>query len=92
LTGIFGRKVAQFAWWQVKNDYGHLVASDAHAADRRSPILSAARRELVKRIGWEKAEILVQENPFRILEGKPVRLMNLGISSRRFGRIFNLGR
>jgi len=48
------------------------VATDAHDARRRVPVLSAARDAIAARCGPDVAEALVRGNPRKILDGEPL--------------------
>jgi tyrosine-protein phosphatase YwqE len=51
----------------LKNGLVHVIASDAHSAER-PPVLSQAIAEAVKIMGEEKAKVLVQDNPENIIK------------------------
>jgi protein-tyrosine phosphatase len=70
LTGGFGRQVARFSRQLVKKGYIHLLASDAHNAQGRPPILSKAVNELTRLIGPEGAEAMVTQIPEMIIKGE----------------------
>ncbi|MFA5800889.1 MAG: CpsB/CapC family capsule biosynthesis tyrosine phosphatase [Thermoleophilia bacterium] len=67
--GLFGRTVQKTAWSMLKSGMVHLVASDAHSAGRRSPHLSTSHSLIIKSVGEEKASVIFQENPQRVLAG-----------------------
>jgi protein-tyrosine phosphatase len=52
----------------------HLVSTDAHNTDRRSPKLSEARNVVEEEAGRDEAERIFQERPARILEGVHVEV------------------
>src|SRR5690606_32170774 len=69
----------------------HFVASDAHTTRRRRPGLSRAKKRVATLAGEEMAQILVAENPRRLLSGEPVRVFEPVKPKRRgklFGRLF----
>ncbi len=70
LTGEFGPKIKQIAEKLVKKRLIHIIASDAHSADRRPPILSAGVMAAEKIVGKEEAQKMVTEYPQAILEGR----------------------
>jgi protein-tyrosine phosphatase len=72
LTGDFGDPVRATAFRMVKSGLAHVVASDAHSPRHRAPILSKALRALENLIGPEKAKMMVEENPRKILQGESV--------------------
>jgi protein-tyrosine phosphatase len=54
----------------------HLIASDAHDAIRRPPLLSATRRICESVLGEDAADTLFVRNPQRILAGQDVVRLN----------------
>ena len=72
LTGEFGDHIGVIAIRMVKSGLAHLIASDAHSARHRVPILSKARRILEDLVGHEKARMMVEETPRRILQGESI--------------------
>jgi len=72
LTGDFGNEVGVTTVRMLKVGLVHVIASDAHSPRRRSPILSKARRAVENLIGPEKARMMVEETPRKILQGQTV--------------------
>jgi protein-tyrosine phosphatase len=72
LTGGFGDQVRATAFRLVKSGLAHVVASDAHSPRHRSPVLSKARKTLETLIGPEKARMMVEETPRKILQGEAI--------------------
>jgi protein-tyrosine phosphatase len=70
LTGEFGPEIKQIAEKLVKKRLIHIIASDAHSAHRRPPILSSGVKAAEKIVGKEEAIRMVTEYPQAILEGK----------------------
>ncbi len=70
--GRFGRQAKEFADLLVRRGLAHLVASDAHDAEDRTPDLSGAFGYLSRKFGVEVATRLLVSNPRRVLEGAPV--------------------
>ena len=70
LTGDFGRDARQTAEILLRKKLVHFIASDAHSANGRSPVLSGAVREAEKIVGKEQARKMVTEYPQVILEGR----------------------
>lgn len=56
----------------IKKGYVHAVASDAHDALKRPPILSVAYEIISKKIANEIAEKLFTHNPLRIIRGEAI--------------------
>jgi protein-tyrosine phosphatase len=75
LTGEFGVPVQQCSQVLLKHRLVHVIASDAHSADRRPPILSRAVNEALELTGSESFAIsLVKDVPAKILAGEPVEI------------------
>jgi protein-tyrosine phosphatase len=72
LTGDFGDRARSTAFRMVKSGLAHVVASDAHSTRHRIPVLSKALRVLENLIGQEKARMMVEETPRKILQGESV--------------------
>lgn len=70
--GRFGRQAKEFADLLVRRGLAHLVASDAHDAEDRTPDLSGAFDYLSRKFGGEVATRLLVSNPRRVLDGAPV--------------------
>lgn len=93
LTGIFGRKVQNTAMYCIERGYCHFIASDAHSTGHRSPVLSGAAGVVADSFGAELGDLLVMDNPARILAGQHVpnpmknqAIRKRGFLSRLFGR------
>ncbi len=69
LTGGFGPGVKRIAEQLLKRRLAHLIASDAHSADGRPPVLSSAVRAAARIVGHEEAHRMVTEYPQAILDG-----------------------
>lgn len=67
-TGAFGRNALYWAQRMLDEGCVHLLASDAHDAERRPPNLAVAREIVAKRVGAEEAEHLVTTRPMGILK------------------------
>jgi protein-tyrosine phosphatase len=73
LTGEFGEAVQRCAQELLKHRLVHVIASDAHSADSRPPLLSRAVSEAAELTGSELlAMLLVSDIPAKILAGEPV--------------------
>lgn len=68
LTGSFGRIPRYWAERMLDEGRVHIIASDAHDIDGRSPNLSGARECAARRVGADEAEHLVVTRPRGILE------------------------
>ena len=70
VTGEFGPKVRKVAEQLLMNRFVHFIASDAHSANGRPPVLSAAVRVAERLLGEEEARRMVTEYPQAVLEGR----------------------
>lgn len=70
LTGGFGARIKGFAERLLKKRLVHLIASDAHNANKRPPGLTHALKEAQKIVGKEEGQKMVTEYPSAILEGR----------------------
>ena len=83
IMGIHGKQMEKNAKELLTQGVGHVVATDTHrASGHRIAYLSDAFGRVSKWIGSENADLLFEQNPLAILQGKPVT--NLTIQKRRF--------
>jgi protein-tyrosine phosphatase len=68
ITGGFGREVMRASFSMIEQGLTDIVASDAHNAGTRPPILSKAYQEVKRHFGDGTAELLFFRNPGRIME------------------------
>lgn len=74
ITGDLGEDIQEFSIYLLKHNLVHVIASDAHSAAYRLPLLSHAVRMAGDVIGKEKAYSLVTSIPAAIIEGRHVSL------------------
>ncbi len=74
LRGRFGPMVRRFTVVLLEHQMAHIMATDAHAPQVRSPHVAEAILELEKLIGPERTEQMIVGNPQAILAGKPIRV------------------
>ena len=74
ILGAFGYKVQKTAQWILDNGLAHLVASDAHGDERRTPDMRDAVLELQKRYSRIYVDTLTKHNPQRLLKGEHMKL------------------
>jgi protein-tyrosine phosphatase len=67
-AGAFGRNALYWGERMLDEGCVHLIATDAHDAERRPPDLAAGRDLVAKRVGPEEAQRLVLTRPKGILE------------------------
>lgn len=70
IMGRMGTQSERTAWWILRNELAHVIASDAHGIKTRNPDLDEVRRMLVREISPAYAELLLEINPYRILYGR----------------------
>jgi len=70
LTGEFGPGIKRNAERLLSKRLIHIIASDAHSIDGRTPILTAGVKAAGKIVGEEEAHKMVTEYPQAILEGR----------------------
>lgn len=70
LTGEFGPGIKRIADKLLASRLIHFVASDAHSANGRSPILSKAVKAAEKIVGKKEAWKMVKEYPQAVLDGR----------------------
>lgn len=72
LEGRFGSRAERFAKQLLKQQMVHFVASDAHDAESRPPVLSRAYEIVRQEFGEALAEQLFLANPRAVLDGTPL--------------------
>ncbi|MEZ4485396.1 MAG: CpsB/CapC family capsule biosynthesis tyrosine phosphatase [Syntrophotaleaceae bacterium] len=70
LTGNFGADSKDCAEYPLKRGQVHFLATDAHSANHRRPILSEGLQAAAALIGEEAAMRLVMDNPAAVLNGE----------------------
>jgi protein-tyrosine phosphatase len=75
VTGGFGELARQSAEALLSHRLAHIIASDAHSADGRPPVLSYAVEDATEILGsHEEAERMVTEAPAAILSGNALEI------------------
>ena len=72
ILGAFGRRAEETAVRLLYRGNVHIIASDAHSPQRRTPDLTAVREGALENLGREYTKILLEENPRRITRGQPM--------------------
>ena len=80
--GAFGKNERDTAISLLKHNLVHVVASDAHECERRTPDMSKIVRFLEEAVGSRYRKLVLYENPARILSGKEI----LGFPPRPYRR------
>ena len=69
-TGDFGPELQTICQTMISKGYAHLIASDAHRPDVRSPDLSRVAEYIEKKFDADLRQILLYENPINLLYGE----------------------
>ena len=72
LVGNFGSRIQDCTIYLLQQGVVHFIASDAHSAKVRKPVLSSAVDLAEKIIGKENARKLVEDNPQAVISGKDI--------------------
>ena len=72
LSGFFGRDSFRLAEAMLEHELVSFVASDAHRADQRTPVLRDAYHWIADRYSEHLAERLFRRNPERVLRNEPL--------------------
>jgi protein-tyrosine phosphatase len=70
LLGRFGQRAQAMSHEFLKKNWVHIIASDAHSAERRSPSMSRAHQALQSQYGQQTADRLCMENPRAVYFGE----------------------
>lgn len=70
--GRWGNHARQFSEALMKRRLVHCIASDAHDAKHRPPVLTEAREQIEKQWGKEMGALLTEVNPGAIVEGREI--------------------
>ncbi len=70
IMGLFGSQAKKISKELIKDGLIHIIASDAHSPSGRAPRLKACRQMLSEDFGLDCSRILLQENPWRICQGR----------------------
>ena len=71
VLGAFGSNVQTAAEHLLYHGLAHVLASDAHHADYRTPHMQQLYHWALDHLGMQYTHVLLQENPSRILQGLP---------------------
>ncbi len=77
LAGDFGQSSQYWAERMLEDGNVHILATDAHDAERRPPTLGKGRELAAKRVGDQEAMYLVETRPRKVLANEPVCNMPL---------------
>lgn len=72
ILGRLGRRAQHTAHWILSRGLAHVVASDAHSPDVRTPRMTELADLLSELCSEAYVDVLLERNPRRILENRPV--------------------
>ena len=72
IIGHFGSVAKRFSRWLFRENMVHLVATDAHDATHRPPLIRQAFEKARRWVGVSRAEKIFFENPQAVIRGKAV--------------------
>lgn len=72
LTGYHGQRAKQVAQEMLQAGLVHIIASDAHHAYRRTPVLAEAQQIAAKIVGESQAKAMVTTNPMAVVNDEPI--------------------
>jgi len=72
LTGELGEEIQELAEAMLRDGLVHVIATDAHSATWRPPLLSRAVARAAAIVGRDRALAMVTEIPAAIIEGKSI--------------------
>lgn len=72
LSGFFGKESFRLAVTMLDHDLASFIASDAHRADQRTPVLADAYRWVASHYSERLAQRLLRRNPERVLRNEPL--------------------
>lgn len=71
--GAFGTRARAASMELLKHGLVHIIASDGHSAQSRTPHMGGIRQWAEQRLGGTYAEILLEENPGRLIRGMAMK-------------------
>lgn len=86
LLGTFGPASLQMAEWMLANGLIHFLASDAHGARSRRPLLRRSYERACELANETVARMICCENPLRVVQGEPVKIGRLSAKKRTLVR------
>ena len=92
VLGRFGERSHRASMIMLERRLAHLLASDAHDATYRGPVLAEAADAVERGFGVECSRAMVIENPRALIEGEPIDAPEPLKAPRRGGRFFRFFR
>ena len=74
LLGRFGQRAESLSYGLIERGFATCIASDAHASTVRAPWLKDVHDLICREYSSELADVLLRENPQRILEDREVEI------------------
>lgn len=74
LLGRFGQRAAALAYAMIERGYAAVVASDGHSPEYRTPWMADVWEFLCEEFSSQTADLLLEDNPGRILRDQSIRL------------------
>ena len=74
LLGRFGQRAESLSYGLIERGFATCIASDAHASTVRTPWLKDVHDLICREYSSELADVLLRENPQRILEDREVEI------------------
>jgi protein-tyrosine phosphatase len=87
LTGSFGRRPQFWAQKMLAEGLVHILASDAHDARRRPPILAEGRDAAANLVGVDEATDLVLTRPLGVLKNVPAHQLPAPLSGSKISDV-----
>ncbi|NIO49110.1 MAG: exopolysaccharide biosynthesis protein [Candidatus Aminicenantes bacterium] len=72
ITGEFGTPIKKFSQMLLKKGFIDFVASDAHSAGWRNPVLSSAYWEITELFDEDEAQRIFLKNPLAVVENREI--------------------
>jgi protein-tyrosine phosphatase len=83
LEGAFGPAARKAAEDFLRNGWVSLLATDSHSPESRPPLLGSAYERCCRLIGEDRARVLVEDNPARVLCNEPLPYIDTDAPPRR---------
>lgn len=72
VLGDHGRLEKKFCKKLLKEELVDFIATDAHRDDRRPPLLKKCVAYIIRKYGWDYADIIFRENPERVIRNEEI--------------------
>lgn len=75
ISGAFGGRAARLAYGMLRSNLVQIIASDAHDDSYRTISMKRTWRFLKEEFSWGYAELLLEQNPCRIMNNEEIRTL-----------------